>query len=75
MAVVNYILALKLYIRRRVERSRGRVVAVRIRDVCVDDKRCEQIVVAVLKKLEREDVVQKRKQGVYLVDKSTLDRL
>jgi hypothetical protein len=37
----NYILALRLYIRRRAEKARSGVVSVHIRDVCSGDKRCE----------------------------------
>jgi len=72
---VNYIVALRLYIRMRVAKARGGVVSVKIRDVCNGDKRCEYFVTAALKRLIKEGVAQRRKQGVYLIDRSALERL
>jgi hypothetical protein len=71
----NYILVLRQYIRKRAEKSRGGVVSVKIRDVCNGDKRCEYVVTKTLMKLVREGVAQKRKQGVYLIDRLALEGL
>jgi hypothetical protein len=71
----DYILALKLYLRRRVEKARGNVVSVKIRDVCHGDKKCEYAVYTALMKLVKEGVAQRRKQGVYLIDVSALEGL
>jgi hypothetical protein len=72
MTAVNYILALRLYLEERLEKARGRVVSVKIRDVCNGDKKCEYVVYTALMKLVKEGVAQKRKQGVYLIDKTAL---
>jgi predicted transcriptional regulator of viral defense system len=69
----NYILALRLYIRRRAEKARGGVVSVRIRDVCSGDKRCEYVITALMKSLIKKGIAQRRKQGVYLIEKSALE--
>jgi hypothetical protein len=71
----NYILALKLYLRQRMEKARGNVVSVKIRDVCHGDKKCEYAVYAALMKLVKEGIAQRRKQGVYLIDISALAEL
>jgi len=72
---VDYILALRKYTRRRAAKARGGVVAVRIRDICVDDKRCEYAIYKFLMELVRRGVAQRRKQGVYLIDRSALAEL
>jgi hypothetical protein len=72
---VNYILALRLYILRRVAKARGNVVSVRIRDVCNGDKRCEYVVYTFLAELIKKGVAQRRKTGVYIIDKTALERL
>jgi len=69
---VNYVLALRLYIQDRVEKARGRVVSVKIRDICRGDKKCEYVVYTAMKELIRRGVAWRYKQGVYLVDRSAL---
>ena len=69
---VNYILALRRYIRRRTAKARGGVIAVKIRDICVDDKRCEYVIYTFLAELVEKGVAQKRKQGVYLIDRAAV---
>lgn len=68
---MNYILALKLYIRRRVAKARGGVVSVKIRDVCNGDKKCEYVVAGALVSLG----AVRRRRGIYLVDRSALEGL
>jgi hypothetical protein len=72
---MNYILALRLYIRRRAKGARGGVVSVRVRDVCIDDKKCEYVVYTFLTELVKKGVAQKYKQGVYVINKATLAEL
>jgi hypothetical protein len=75
MTVANYILALRQYILHRAEKTHGGVVSVKIRDVCNGDKRCEYVITAVMMDLVKKGVAQKRKQGVYLIDKAALEGL
>jgi len=69
---MNYILALRRYIQQRAEKTRGGVVSVKIRDVCNGDKRCEYVITTVMMDLIKKGVAQKRKQGVYIIDKTAL---
>jgi len=45
---------------------------VKIRDICVDDKRCEYVIYTFLAELVEKGVAQKRKQGVYLIDRAAV---
>jgi len=69
---MNYILALRQYILSRAEKTRGGVVSIRVRDVCNGDKRCEYVITTVMMDLIKKGVAQRRKQGVYLIDRSAL---
>jgi len=62
--IKRYLLALLLYVQRRLEGGRDAVISVRTRDVC------GAAVYSLMMRLVEEGLARRHKQGVYLIERA-----
>ena len=68
--VKQYLPALLLYLQRRLEGERGFLVAVRARDICGVDRRCEMAVRRLMMSLVEEGFARLHRWSVYLIERA-----
>jgi len=73
--IKQYLPALLLYIQRRVDGERGVVVAVRTRDICGVDRRCERAVHRLMMRLVEKGLARRHKKGTYLIERSAVEEV
>jgi hypothetical protein len=73
--IKQYLPTLLLYIQRRVEGGRGVVVAVRTRDICGVDRRCEQAVYSLMMRLVEKGLARLFKKGTYLIERRAVEEV
>jgi predicted transcriptional regulator of viral defense system len=66
----QYLLALLLYIQRRVGGERGFLVAVRTRDICGVDRRCGMAVHSLMMSLVEKGLARRFKKGTYIIERA-----
>ncbi|MFZ8810572.1 MAG: hypothetical protein ACO2PN_21000 [Pyrobaculum sp.] len=71
----QYLPALLLYVRRRVEGGRGFLVAVRTRDVCGVDRRCGMAVHSLMMRLAEKGLARRHKKGTYLIERAAVEEV
>ena len=71
----QYLPALLLYVRRRVEGGRGFLVAVRTRDVCGVDRRCGMAVHSLMMRLVEKGLARRHKKGTYLIERAAVEEV
>ncbi len=71
----QYLPALPLYVRRRVEGGRGFVVAVRTRDMCGVDRRCGMAVHSLMMSLVEKGLARRHKKGTYLIERAAVEEV
>ena len=71
----QYLPALLLYVQRRVGGERGVVVAVRTRDICGVDRRCDMAVHSLMMSLVKKGLARRHKKGVYLIERRAVEEV
>ncbi len=66
--IKQYLPALLLHIRRRLEGGRGAVVSVHVRDICGVDRRCGIVVHSLMMRLVERGLARRFKRGTYLIE-------
>jgi predicted transcriptional regulator of viral defense system len=73
--IKQYLLALLLYVQRRVEGERGFLVVVRTRDVCGVDRRCGMAVHSLMMRLVEKGLARRFKKGTYLIERRAVEEV
>jgi predicted transcriptional regulator of viral defense system len=71
----QYLPALLLYVRRRVEGGRGFLISVRTRDVCGMDRRCGMAVHSLMMRLVEKGLARRFKKGTYLIERAAVEEV
>jgi predicted transcriptional regulator of viral defense system len=71
----QYLLALLLYIQRRVGGERGLLAAVRTRDICGVDRRCGRAVYSLMMRLVEKGLARRFKKGSYLIERRAVEEV
>jgi predicted transcriptional regulator of viral defense system len=71
----QYLLALFLYIQRRVGGERGYLIAVRTRDICGVDRRCCMAVHMLMTRLVEKGLARRFKKGTYIIERSVAEEV
>ncbi len=71
----QYLLALLLYIQRRVGGERGFLVAVRTRGVCGVDRRCGMAVHWLVMRLVEKGLAKRLKKGTYIIKRRAVEEV
>ncbi len=71
----QYLPALLLYVRRRVEGGRGFLISVRTRDVCGVDRRCGMAVHMLMMSLVEKGLARRFKKGTYLIERAAVEEV
>jgi predicted transcriptional regulator of viral defense system len=73
--IKQYLLALLLYIQRRVGSERGFLVAVRTRVICGVDRRCGRAVYSLMMRLVEKGLAKRHKKGTYLIERAAVEEV
>jgi len=73
--IKQYLPALLLYMQRRVGGERGFLVAVRTRDICGVDRRCEMAVYSLMMRLVEKGLAKRHKKGTYLIERRAVEEV
>jgi predicted transcriptional regulator of viral defense system len=73
--IKQYLLALLLYIQRRVDGERGLLLAVRTRDICGVDRRCGRAVCNLMMRLVEKGLAKRHKKGTYLIERAAVEEV
>ncbi len=71
----QYLPALLLHVRRRVEGGRGAVISVRTCDVCGVDRRCCMVVHSLMMRLVERGLAGGLKRGTYLIERGVAEEV
>ncbi len=71
----QYLPALLLHVRRRVEGGRGFLISVRKRDVCGMDRRCGMAVHSLMMRLMEKGPARRLKRGTYLIERRAVEEV
>jgi predicted transcriptional regulator of viral defense system len=71
----QYLPALLLHIQRRVGGERGFLVAVRTRDICGVDRRCERAVHRLMMRLVEKGLARRFKKGTYIIERRAVEEV
>jgi predicted transcriptional regulator of viral defense system len=71
----QYLPTLLLYIQRRVGGERGFLVAVRTRDICGVDRRCNMAVHSLMMSLVAKGLARRFKKGTYIIERAAVEEV
>jgi predicted transcriptional regulator of viral defense system len=73
--IKQYLPALLLHIQRHMGGERGFLVAVRTRDICGVDRRCEMAVRSLMMRLVEKGLAKRHKKGTYLIERAAVEEV